>query len=318
MQRCDVFLRMGVRAVHLSHEYAPEEYRLSMVRERCSCSSGVLCCHIPRERSGRRIHCAVRVSRRQAGRCANGGVYRLWYTLRGAQRRACVQAVRGVFVSDCDGRPRRDGSVLECHCPKRRPRKCVRLVQRSLGSLVANHTQGLASCVIGGRRRVSSSLRCNDDNAENRCSCYSDGSAGLKRSLWPFARSIADRRTVFFRVCVEQMRDVIRTFIHSLGCCTEDASYARRRTCAAAAPQCPVGTCHRKCRCRTVAASGFQGILCARGVWIHACVGHRGEYLRKNAAAQIAGIARRARSCLQKEMRGAAASLVREGLLWSE
>ena len=62
------------------------------------------------------------------------------HSLPWTQRRAAVQAQRGVLVPDRDRRSGRDRSPVERDCWKWRPGKRVRVVQGQVGSELADHT----------------------------------------------------------------------------------------------------------------------------------------------------------------------------------
>jgi len=86
------------------------------------------------------------------------------------------------------------GPLLERHRRQRRRGKRVRVVQRSLGPLLADHPARAHRRACGWRRRSQAGVRGDDDDEEDRHRRYRGGTARL---MWPRGPSLVDveRRT---------------------------------------------------------------------------------------------------------------------------
>ncbi|SOY45931.1 hypothetical protein CBM2587_A140004 [Cupriavidus taiwanensis] len=153
-----------------------------MVRPRCAGSGELLCQDHSRQRGRRRDARAGRLSGRQGGRCADGGVHRCRHPVCRAERWPALQAQRGLLVPDRDRRPGRDRPAVERHRRQRRPGKRMRLVQGPLGPVMADHAARAAG---GGHRpgprRGQARVRRDDDDAQDRHRNDRGSQAGRQR-----------------------------------------------------------------------------------------------------------------------------------------
>ena len=100
---------------------------------------------------------------------ANGRVHGDGHPLPRPQRRPGVPARRGLLVPSRHRRPGRDRSLLERHRRQRRQGKRLRLVQRQMGPVVADHAhRPLRRDHASRSRRRQTRLRRDDADDENR------------------------------------------------------------------------------------------------------------------------------------------------------
>lgn len=103
-------------------------------------------------------------------------------------------AQHGVFISSRNRRPGRNRSLLDGHRESRRRRKPVWMVQRQMGRLLADHTRRFDKRLYRSRSNSRpTSLRCNDDDAEDRRRRHRSSDSRLKSNHSNFRESHGDK-----------------------------------------------------------------------------------------------------------------------------